>query len=98
MISLVIIVEAAEGKAEMFSQYIRDEARDVIANEPGCLHFFVSRSVENTNQFTLAEVYADQAALDHHRQTPHFLLFQEQVKEHGLIASKTPVLGDVIFP
>jgi len=98
MVSLIIIVEAAEGKAEMFSKFITEEAREVIAHEPGCLHFFVSRCLENKNLFTLAEVYEDQAALDYHRQTPHFLLFQERVKEHGLMASKTPVLGDVIFP
>ena len=98
MISLVIIVEAAEGKADLFAEYIAEEARDVIANEPGCRSFMVSRSVENPKTFTLAEVYDDKAALDAHRLTPHFLLFQERVTEHGLIASKTPVLGDVIFP
>ncbi len=98
MISLVIIVEAAEGKADLFAEYITEEARDVMANEPGCRSFVVSRSVEETHAFTLAEVYDDQAALDQHRLTPHFLLFQERAREHGLIAKKTPVLGDVIFP
>jgi autoinducer 2-degrading protein len=98
MISLVIIVEAAEGKADLFEEYIAEEARDVMAGEPGCRSFVVSRSFENPHTFTLAEVYDDQAALDQHRLTPHFLLFQERAREHGLIAKKTPVLGDVIFP
>jgi (4S)-4-hydroxy-5-phosphonooxypentane-2,3-dione isomerase len=98
MISLVIIVEAMQGKADLFAEYIAEEARDVMANEPGCRSFVVSRSLDEPHTFTLAEVYDDQAALDQHRLTPHFLLFQERVKEHGLIAKKTPVLGDVIFP
>lgn len=98
MISLVIIVEAAEGKADLFAEYITDEARDVMADEPGCRAFVVSRSLENPHTFTLAEVYDDQAALDQHRLTPHFLLFQERAREHGLVAKKTLVLGDVIFP
>ena len=98
MISLVIIVEVAEGKADLFAEYITEEARDVMAKEPGCRSFVVSRSVEDPHTFTLAEVYDDQAALDQHRLTPHFLLFQERAREHSLIAKKTPVLGDVIFP
>ena len=98
MISLVIIVEIAEGKADLFAEYITEEARDVMANEPGCRSFVVSRSAEDSHTFTLAEVYDDQAALDQHRLTPHFLLFQERAREHGLIAKKAPVLGDVIFP
>jgi len=36
--------------------------------------------------------------LEIHRKTPHFFLFQEHVKEFGLIANKTPVLGEVVFP
>ncbi|MBG7607714.1 MAG: antibiotic biosynthesis monooxygenase [Verrucomicrobia bacterium] len=98
MISLVIIVEAAEGKAEDFLNYITEEAADVIAHEPGCRQFLVSRSKEDSNVFTLAEFYDDDAALEHHRLTPHFILFQERVQEHGLIAKKTPVQGEVVFP
>ncbi len=98
MISLIIIVEAAEGKAEDFLKYITEEAADVIAHEPGCRQFLVSRSREDTNVFTLAEFYDDDAALERHRETPHFIRFQERVKEHGLIAKKHPVPGDVVFP
>ena len=98
MVSLVIIVEAAAGKSEVFLKFITEEAADVIAHEPGCLQFIVSRSAENPDLFTLAEFYVDEAALQAHRETPHFILFQERVKEFGLIANKTPVLGEVVFP
>lgn len=98
MISLVIIVTTAPGKAEEFQKYITEEAADVIANEPCCSQFIVSRSRENSSIFTLAEFYDDQAALDAHRLTPHFVLFQERVREYGLISEKYPVAGDVVFP
>ena len=98
MVSLVIMVEAAAGKAEDFLKYLTEEARDVTAHEPGCLQFIVSRAKENPALFTLAEFYVDEAALDEHRKTQHFILFQERVKEFGLIANKTPVLGEVVFP
>ncbi len=98
MISLVIIVEAAPDRVEEFMKFITEEAREVMAHEPGCKQFLVSRGKEQANLFTLAEFYEDEAALEAHRQTQHFLLFQERVKEFGLIANKTPVLGHVIFP
>ncbi len=98
MVSLVIIVEAAPERVDEFVKFITEEARDVMAHEPGCKQFLVSRSKEQANVFTLAEFYDDHAALEAHRRTPHFLLFQERVKEFGLIANKTPVLGEVIFP
>lgn len=96
MISLVIIVEAAPERAEDFARFIAEEAADSVANEPGCRQFTVSRSIEQANIFTLAEFYDDQAALEAHRLTPHFVLFQDRVKEFDLVVSKTVVLGEVI--
>ncbi len=98
MISLIIIVEAAPGKAGDFLKFLTEEAADVIKHESGCRQFTVSQSVERPEVFTLAEFYDDEAALDAHRLTPHFILFQERVKEFGLISEKTAVLGKVVFP
>lgn len=67
--------------------------QDVIANEPGCIQFTFSRAKDNDHFFTLAEFYVDEAALDAHRESPHFALFQKRLN-----ASKTPVLGEVVFP
>jgi len=36
------------------------------------------------------------AALEAHRLTPHFILFQERVKEFDLVVGKSSVLGEVI--
>lgn len=96
MISLLITVEVAPDRVEEFTRFITEEAADAVANEPGCRQFTVSRSVDTANVFTLAEFYDDMAALEEHRLTPHFILFQERVKEFNLIAGKTSVLGEVI--
>jgi autoinducer 2-degrading protein len=96
MISLLITVEVNPDRVEDFVRFITEEAADAVANEPGCRQFTVSRSVETANVFTLAEFYDDMAALEAHRLTPHFVLFQERVKEFNLIVGKTAVLGEVI--
>jgi (4S)-4-hydroxy-5-phosphonooxypentane-2,3-dione isomerase len=96
MISLTIIVEAAADRVDDFIKYLTEEARDALDKEPGCRRFEISRSSEQPHVFALFEVYDDMAALEAHRQTAHYLLFQERVKEHGLIAGKTLVLGDLL--
>lgn len=99
MISLVIVVEANPERVEEFVRFLTEEAADAIANEPGCRDFIVSKSLDAPNVFTLAEFYDDAAALAAHRLTPHFLLFQERVREFDLIRNKREVVvGDVIFP
>ncbi len=99
MISLVIVVEVNLDKVELFREFLCEEAADAIANEPGCRNFFVSQSVTESNVFTLAEFYDDLAALEEHRKTPHFLLFQQRAKEYDLILNKREaVTGDVVFP
>ena len=98
MISLVIVVEVNPEKVDLFREYLCEEAADAVANEPGCRDFIVSQSHAEPNVFTLAEFYEDVAALEEHRKTPHFLLFQERVKEHDLIKHKREVVtGDVVF-
>ena len=43
--------------------------------EPGCTRFDINRSTENPNVFVLYEEWPDQAALDFHFTTPHFLKY-----------------------
>jgi autoinducer 2-degrading protein len=95
----VIVVEANPERVEEFVRFLSEEAADAIANEPGCRDFVISQRATEPNLFTLAEFYDDAAALDAHRLTPHFLLFQERVREFDLIKNKREVvMGEVIFP
>jgi autoinducer 2-degrading protein len=99
MISLIIVVEVNPDQVDKFITYLTEEAADAIANEPGCRDFVISQSVTEHHVFTLAEFYDDEAALEEHRKTPHFLLFQERVSKYALIMNKREVVtGNVIFP
>jgi quinol monooxygenase YgiN len=40
--------------------------------EPGCVEYVVQRSRENRRRFLIYEQYVDDAALDAHRNSPHF--------------------------
>lgn len=95
MISLLVTLEIAPDRVDEFLGYIKEEAADARAKEPGCRRFELSRSVDKPNLFTLTEGYDDLAALEAHRQTPHFLLFRQRA-DGGLILSKSSVCGEVI--
>ena len=49
--------------------------------EPGCLYFDVLRLEEAPNEVLLYEVYADQAAITAHRETPHYAQFKSDTSE-----------------
>jgi autoinducer 2-degrading protein len=51
---------------------LRRMAPLVKAGEPGCALYHANRSADNPDLFLLYEHYTDQAALDGHRNTPHF--------------------------
>ena len=58
-----------EAEAERLFRQLTEASR----NEPGCLLYLVHRHSEDLRHFFIYEQYRDQAALEAHRQTPHFL-------------------------
>lgn len=51
---------------------------NVRANEPACQRFEISVEEENPNVVRLYEVYDDQAAVEHHMQTPYMIAYREE--------------------
>jgi len=51
---------------------------NVRANEPACQRFEVSVEEDNPNLVRLYEVYDDQAAVEHHMQTPYMIAYREE--------------------
>jgi autoinducer 2-degrading protein len=72
MIVLVARYQVKAGMAGAVLEALTRMARFVKEQEPGCTLYQVNRSTENPDQFLLYEQYADQAAFEGHRQTPHF--------------------------
>jgi quinol monooxygenase YgiN len=60
------------GRGDEVEAELRRMAPLVKASEPGCVIYHANRSADNPDIFLLYEHYADQAALDAHRNTPHF--------------------------
>jgi autoinducer 2-degrading protein len=60
-----------------FLQAIEVDALGSERDEPGCLRFNVLQDAEDANVFYFYEVYADEAALEAHRQTPHYAVWRQ---------------------
>ncbi|MGH2560071.1 MAG: putative quinol monooxygenase [Thermomicrobiales bacterium] len=72
MIVLTAIYHGQAGKGDEIEAALKRMAPLVAEQEPGCAMYQVSRSHDDADRFLLYELYADQAAIDAHRATPHF--------------------------
>ena len=72
MIVLVARYTVKAGKGDEVEAALRRMAPLVQSEEPGCTLYHANRSTENPDLFLLYEHYADQSALEAHRNTPHF--------------------------
>lgn len=70
---LVVEFRVHAAQIEAFAQAIAANARASLDNEPGCHVFDVCRDPDEPALFYLYEVYADEAAVAVHLQSPHFL-------------------------
>lgn len=66
---------------DAFKARLARHARTSVADEPGC-HAFVARQERGDPAlFLLVETYEDEAALEAHRASAHYLAFREDVKD-----------------
>jgi quinol monooxygenase YgiN len=72
MIVLVARYHGKPGQGDTIEAALKQMAPLVSEHEPGCKLYQASRSQENPDLFLLYEHYIDEAALLHHRETPHF--------------------------
>ncbi len=73
MSTLVLLVELTikTGRMDAFLARARAHRTNVLGNEPGCKGFELLVPTEGGDTVFLYEVYADQAAIDHHMETPY---------------------------
>jgi quinol monooxygenase YgiN len=74
---LVVEFQIAPACAEAFADAIVENARTSRETEPGCRQFDVCRDASDLAKFFLYELYDDEAALQAHLRTPHFLQMNE---------------------
>ena len=79
MSAIVLFVELdiEPGQREAFIARARTHRDNVLANEPGCQRFDISVPDDDDNAVRLYEVYADQAAFEHHMGTDYMAAYRE---------------------
>jgi len=71
----------APGAADRFRPLILANAESSARDEPGCRRFDVCTDIAAPETFFLYEIYDDRAAFDAHRETPHYLTFNEALTD-----------------
>ena len=81
MIALMVTINIQPAHKEAFMASMLDDAKGSNKDEAGCLRFDVLQDNENPNRIHLYEVYQDEAALEAHRQAPHFVKWRNTVRD-----------------
>ena len=69
---LVVEVRVKPGMNEKFLEVLHDDATHTEADEPGNLRFDFLQDVDDPQKFYYYEVYKDEAAIQAHRESPHY--------------------------
>jgi autoinducer 2-degrading protein len=80
MIILHVTIQVKPDYVAEFLEVARHDAEHSGKDEPGCLRFDVIQDRDDANRFYFYEVYIDEAALEAHRQTPHFKRYFEKTQ------------------
>lgn len=94
MFSLVVQMEVRPGRREEFLAGMSANAEATVRDEPGCLRFDVSAVDGDENRFFLYELYADAAAFEAHKASPHFA--QWRVIAEQAVASQVNTIGTLL--
>jgi autoinducer 2-degrading protein len=81
MLANLIKVRIKPEKRQRFLEAIEVDALGSERDEPGCLRFHVLQSDEDENVYYFYEVYKDDAALESHRQMPHYAVWRSAAAE-----------------
>ena len=93
MVVLAVVWVAKPGREEEVADVFRKlEAKS--RREPGCLMYAVHRHKDEPAKFFIYEQYRDDAALQAHRDAPHF----QEYAVKGLADIADRVMGDLYAP
>jgi quinol monooxygenase YgiN len=81
---VLVQVKVHERMLDEFEQAVLHNARESVANDPGCLRFDVCQVHDDPTRWILFEVYTDRAAHAAHRQSPHFIAYND-VAERAVV-------------
>jgi len=91
---IILKTRLQPGSLDAFMAAMRVNAAASVRDEPGCLAFDVLRDRSDPDLVWLYEVYSDEAALDAHMQSAHFLASRPLV--NPLIVEQEVIEADVL--
>ena len=97
MLAMWVKVRVKPEGRERFLKAIEVDADGSERDEPGCMRFNVLHDQQDPNVYYFFEVYRDEAALEAHRQTPHFKLYFEKTQP-WLVAPPERRFGKNVIP
>jgi quinol monooxygenase YgiN len=84
-VTVVATLRAAPGKADALAALLTEQCGVIRRTEPGCLVYRVHRSATDADAFLFYEIYADDAAFDAHRASPHLAAYRKRREDEGLL-------------
>jgi (4S)-4-hydroxy-5-phosphonooxypentane-2,3-dione isomerase len=84
MYVLLIQVTVRQEMLEEFEEALLHNARESVAHDVGCLRFDVSQLQDDPARWVLHEVYSSPEAHAAHRQSPHYLAY-DQVASRAIV-------------
>lgn len=93
MIGAIARLKVHEGKGAEFEAVFRSLAAKVRSDEPGNKLYQLCKSRSDPNEYVVMEIYADQAAIEAHRNSPHF---QAARPEFGRLLQPGPMNLELI--
>ena len=76
MLAMLVKVRIKPEERERFLKAIEVDAEGSERDEPGCLRFNVLQDEQEHNVYYFYEVYRDEAALEAHRNAPHYAVWR----------------------
>jgi quinol monooxygenase YgiN len=88
---VVARLRATKGNGDALAALLAEQVGAVRATEPGCLAYRLLRSAKDPDSFLFYEIYADAAALDAHRASPHLAAYRKRRDDAGLVEGAADV-------
>src|SRR3979409_1054836 len=76
MLAMWVKVRGKPDQRKRFLDAVEVDALGYEKDEPGCARFNVLQDEKDENVYYFFEVYKDQAALEAHRNTPHYAVWR----------------------
>jgi quinol monooxygenase YgiN len=81
VVIILVEVQINPEKREEFLAAIKENAISCEADEEGCSRFDILQDKANEDTYYYYEVYRDEAAVQAHRETPHFQKYRDQARD-----------------